>query len=317
MPPTILITGGAGTLGQAVTPLLLGRGCNVRLLDVRRPERAGAGIDFVPGDVRRTDDVERAMDGVDAVVHSAAWHGVHLRDHPPRDFWSLNVDGTFVVYETAARLGVSRAVFSSTMGVYGDAARRPPEAPAIRVHENLPSMPTDIYGLSKVLGEETAALYHRSRGVRGIALRYGMFVPEPFLRYGVRLLYGGVDHRDVATAVVAALDTLEAEPDRPFRAYNIHSPVPYDERDAAHLAHEPARVLERHWAGARALLEAHGAELWGPVDAWYEVGRARHELHWRPRYDFGTFLDALRADITTIETIPPRGVGSGLRAEAR
>lgn len=295
MPSTVLITGGAGALGLALAPLLVERGQNVRLLDVRRPDSDLAdGVEMLEGDVRDATDVARAMDGVDVLVHAAAWHGIHLRGHPAEDFWSLNVDGTFVVYEAAARAGVDRAVFSSTMGVYGASSARPEGAPAVRVHEDLPLSPTDIYGLSKVLGENTAAFYHRHRGLRGVALRYGMFVPEPFVRYGVRLLYGGVHEADVATAVLAAIDSLGAEPERPFRAYNIHSPLPFDDRDEQALVDDPMSVLARHWPGSPALLDANGGELWGPVNAWYDISRARDELGWRPRHDFGTFLEELR-----------------------
>lgn len=295
MPSTVLITGGAGALALAVAPLLVDRSDRVRLLDVRRPDGpVPEGVETIEGDVREPRDVNAAMDGADVLIHAAAWHGIHLRDHPAEDFWSLNVDGTFVVYEAAARAGVGRAIFSSTMGVYGGSSARAEGEPAVRLHEDLPLLPGDVYGLSKVLGEETAAFYHRSRGIRGVALRYGMFVPEPFVRYGVRLLYGGVDERDVASAVVAAIDILEAEPDRPFREYNVHSPLPFDDADAADLADDPRSVLVRHWPDAPALLDAAGGELWGPVNAWYDISRTRRELGWQPRHDFGTFLDELR-----------------------
>jgi UDP-glucose 4-epimerase len=307
MASTVLITGGAGALARVLAPVLAERGDTVRLLDVRRPDDpVPAGAEIVVGDIRQQRDVVAAMDGVDVLVHAAAWHGIHLEDHPAEDFWSLNVDGTFVIYEAAAHRGVGRAIFSSTMGVYGESSSRADGAPAVRVHEDLPRLPSDIYGLSKVVGEETAAYFHRSRGLRGVALRYGMFVPEPFLRFGVRLLYGGVDERDVASAVVAAIDVLDAESDRPFRAYNVHSPLPFDEADAADLADDPMTVLARHWPDAPTLLERAGAELWGPVNAWYDVSQARRELGWQPRYDFGAFVEALRNGAKRVEEMAGR-----------
>jgi UDP-glucose 4-epimerase len=241
MTSDVLVTGGAGALGLALAPVLAARG-SVRLFDVRRPEVSlPAGVEFIVGDVRERGDIETALDGVEVLVHAAAWHGIHLRDHPPEDFWSLNVDGTFVVYEAAARAGVTKAVFASTMGVYGESAGRDGER-AVRVHEDLPRLPSDVYGVSKVVGEDTAAFYHRARAVRGVALRFGMFVPEPFLRYGVRLLYGGVDERDIVSAVVAAIDVLDAQPGRAFRAYNIHSQLPYEDHDALALTSDPMSV---------------------------------------------------------------------------
>lgn len=116
--PTILITGGAGTLGRATARQLVAEGSQVRLMDLQ-PVDDVPGADSVIGDARDAEAIRAALDGVDGVVHAAAWHGIHLRDHPPSDFWSLNVDGTFVLYEAALAAGIPRVVLASTMGVYG------------------------------------------------------------------------------------------------------------------------------------------------------------------------------------------------------
>ncbi|HXG40807.1 MAG TPA: NAD(P)-dependent oxidoreductase, partial [Candidatus Limnocylindrales bacterium] len=197
----ILVTGGAGTLGRAVAPLLVARGLAVRAIDVQPIDDPPAGVEVVRCDIRDRAAVERVTQGGDAVVHTAAWHGIHLRDHPASDFWELNVDGTFNVFEAAASAGARAVVFSSTMGVYGESSRPDAGGPAVRVTEDLPRRPTDIYATSKVLGEELAAYYARAGRFASCALRFGMFVPEPFLRAGIRFLYGGVDPRDVASAV--------------------------------------------------------------------------------------------------------------------
>jgi nucleoside-diphosphate-sugar epimerase len=299
MAGTILITGGAGTLGRTLGPMLASEGWTVRLADIRRPEAAGGEVAAV--DLRVADDVRRAVDGADAVVHAAAWHGIHLRDHPPRDFWELNVDGTFNVLEAAAEAGVSRFVLSSTMGVYGSSSRPDPDGPAVRVHEALPLRPGDIYGESKVMAERLAAFYEKSRGVRAIALRYGMFVPEPFGHYGVRMLYGGVDERDVAAANVAALRRME-KPGR-FAAYNVFSPLPFTDDELEPLRTDPASVVRHHWPDATQLLDLVGAPLWGPINAVYDITRAERELDWRPRYSFETFLAGVRAGISSADDL--------------
>jgi UDP-glucose 4-epimerase len=58
-----------------------------------------------------------------------------------------------------------------------------------------------------------------------------MFVPEDFVRYGFRLLKGGVDDRDVASSVLLALenDTIG------FNAFNIMSEVPFSQDDESEL----------------------------------------------------------------------------------
>ncbi len=256
--------------------------------------RPAAGIEIVQGDIREPATVRDALDAVDWVVHAAAWHGIHLRDRSSQDFWSLNVEATFRLYETAAQAGVRGVVFSSTMGVYGE-SRRPAEGSgAVFVTEDLSLLPNDVYGLSKVLGEEMGAYYDRAGGVQGLALRFGMFVPEPFLRYGIRLLYGGVDERDVGSAVVAGLRRLELGRG-PFTAYNIECALPFREEDAVELRTDPMAVISRYWPDAPELLVREGAELWGPINEVFDSLKARRELRWQPLYNFDQFVEALRS----------------------
>ncbi|MCP9487287.1 MAG: NAD-dependent epimerase/dehydratase family protein [Gaiellaceae bacterium MAG52_C11] len=70
----VLVTGAGGSLGRALIPALGAAGHEVTKLDLR-PEHGG-------GDVRRANDVTRAVEDVDAVVHAAALHGVHLQRFP-------------------------------------------------------------------------------------------------------------------------------------------------------------------------------------------------------------------------------------------
>ena len=76
------------------------------------------------------------------------------------------------------------------MGIYGEGVRHAGDPPILT--EDLPLEPSDIYGLSKRLCEEMATFYERRHGVRTIAFRLGMLVPESFVGYGFRLLKGGV-----------------------------------------------------------------------------------------------------------------------------
>ena len=108
----VLITGAGGTLGTALAPALAAAGHDPVLQDVRQMETLH---EFVLGDVRDADDVLRAADGVDVIVHTAAIHGIHLRDHSPRDFYDLNLTGTLNVWQAAVAVGAQAVVFSSTM----------------------------------------------------------------------------------------------------------------------------------------------------------------------------------------------------------
>jgi nucleoside-diphosphate-sugar epimerase len=301
VPALILVSGGAGTLGRALAPMLLANGYRVRLLDIAPVEIAGA--EYGRGDIRERRDVERALAGADALVHTAAWHGIHLANQSAEEFWSLNVEGTRILYESAVRAGIRRAVLSSTMGVYGESRVPRRTGPAVRVHEDLPLLPGDIYGVSKVIAEQLAAYHDRATGLKGIALRYGMFVPEPFVHSGIRLLYGGVDERDVAAAVLASLRRLE-QGDSRFAAYNIESAVPFTDADGVGLRTDPLAVVTRHWPDAADLLPRLGPRPWNdpqepggsltPIHEVFEIDRARRDLRWEPRYNFDQFLSELR-----------------------
>lgn len=197
----VLITGAGGNLGRVLAPALEKQGHEPVLMDYREiltPYR------FIKGDVTVKEDVFRAVQGVDAVVHAAALHGIHLSKYTRDDFWRLNVQGTYNVYEAVKELGVRKVLLCSTIGVYGESVKALPETFAV-VSEDLPLLPKDFYGLSKKLCEEIGYFYSRCHGIQTIAYRLGMFVPENFIRYGFRLLKGGVDDRDVAQAFLLGL----------------------------------------------------------------------------------------------------------------
>jgi nucleoside-diphosphate-sugar epimerase len=246
----------------------------------------------ITGDIRNPDDIRRAVDGVDVIVHAAAIHGIHLATHAPRDFHDLNVTGTFNVWQAAVAEHVRGVVFSSTMGVYGESRRPARDTDVVAVHEDLPLMPGDVYGYSKLAGEEMCRLHLRADRIPSVALRFGMFVPEPFFRYGIRLLYGGVDERDAAGSVMAAIDELlrgRVEHD----AFNVESLLPFEPADAADLRRDPLIVLDRHFAGSAALLRARGVTTLKPLTERFVMDRIGDRLGFRPRHNFAEWLAEL------------------------
>ncbi|MFC4591215.1 SDR family oxidoreductase [Sphaerisporangium corydalis] len=70
MTPSILLTGGTGTLGRHVTPLLRDAGHEVRILS-RRAHASGDGIEYVPGDLLKNEGIEPAIAGAEIIVHLA------------------------------------------------------------------------------------------------------------------------------------------------------------------------------------------------------------------------------------------------------
>lgn len=289
----VVVTGAGGNLGRVVIPALADAGHAVRAVDLRPLETEH---EFLQADVRSAEEAKEAIDGADAVVHGAALHGVHLERWSPHDFWSTNVTGTFNVYEAARAAGVRRVVLSSTMSVYGESQRAAAPAWTV-VTEESPALPADVYGLSKWLCEEIARYHARRSAIVTVALRLGMFVPESFERYGFRLLFGGVDDRDVAHAVLLA---LAHEPAGGFDFFDVMAETPFGEEDARQLAEDPGAVLERYWPGCTELARERGLDPDELVWGWavWPVEKAKRLLGYRPAYGFGEFLEALRAGDT-------------------
>jgi nucleoside-diphosphate-sugar epimerase len=288
----VLITGAGGNLGRVLAPALAEKGHVPVLLDYREIETP---YEFIQGDVRDPKIMERASKAIDAIVHGAALHGIHLSRYTPDDFWNLNVTGTHNVYQAAIKNGVSKVIFCSTMGVYGDSVRNR-EGVYTAVTENLPMLPRDIYGLSKRLGENMAEYYYRKHGIHTICLRLGMFVPIDFVSYGFRLLKGGVDVRDVAAACLLALQNNEIGLD----AFNIMSEVPFTSEDEIELASNPRKVIEKYYPGANEIFERKGINVEEMMGEWgrtyWPIDKAKRELGFNPKYNFDGFLKALATD---------------------
>ena len=139
-----LITGGAGFLGINLCRFLLSRSHAVRSLDIARfnyPERDA--VDVILGDIRDPEAVDRAMVGVEVVVHCAA----ALPLSSAREISSTNVEGTRIVLEGALRGGVSRFVNISSTAVYGIPDHHP-----IYEHDELHGV--GPYGEAKIEAEK-------------------------------------------------------------------------------------------------------------------------------------------------------------------
>jgi len=111
-----LITGGSGFLGINLTRFLLSHGQSVLCYDIASfdyPERDR--IEFVQGDIRDRSALDKAMQGVDIVVHTAAALPLYSKE----DIYSTDIVGTRNVIESAFAAPVQRFVHISSTAVYG------------------------------------------------------------------------------------------------------------------------------------------------------------------------------------------------------
>jgi len=153
----ILITGSSGLVGRALRRALEAQGRDVRGLDLR-----AAGVER--GDVRDRDRVGAALEGVVGIVHLAAVSRVAWGERDPDACWSTNVDGLQNLLGCAQRCADQPwVIFSSSREVYGQPDTLP-------VSEDAPLRPVNIYGRSKVAGEQLVDAARRS-GMRASVVR--------------------------------------------------------------------------------------------------------------------------------------------------
>jgi nucleoside-diphosphate-sugar epimerase len=188
----VLVTGATGFVGRAACARLLREGCEVRA--AVRGEAAGlpAGVQAVRvGDIDRDTAWAAALAGVDHVLHLAA--RVHqLRDDaadPLAEYRATTVEGTRRLAGEAARAGVQRLVFASSVKVNGEAT---PPGECFR-GEDVPQ-PEDPYGLTKWEAEQ--ALHDvAAGGDLQIAVVRPPLVYGPGVRANFLALVRAVDRR--------------------------------------------------------------------------------------------------------------------------
>ncbi|RPI41995.1 MAG: NAD-dependent epimerase/dehydratase family protein [Betaproteobacteria bacterium] len=166
----VLVTGGAGFIGSHSVEALLEAGAEVTVLDnfsagKRSNLPADAKLRVVEGDIRDTTSVERAMMGVDRILHLAAQVSVRASVDEPVLSASHNVTGFLNVANAARRSGALRFVYASSAAVYG--------APhALPLDEESVCEPLSPYGLEKLVNDQYAALFGQLYGTSTLGLRY-------------------------------------------------------------------------------------------------------------------------------------------------
>ena len=296
---TILVTGSAGHLGEALMRVLLDAG------------RPAVGLDVTPspftarvGSITDQAFVCEAMRGVTAVIHAATLHKPHLATHSRQDFVDVNVTGALTLLEAAIEAGVSTFVYTSTTSVFGDALRPAPKEPAAWITEEVQPVPRNIYGVTKLAAENLCELFHRAHGLPVIILRTSRFFPEPDDDPATRELYevanaqaNELTHRraDISDVVSAHLAGLERAPALGFGRYIISATTPFAPGVLADLRRDAAALVRTQFPVAETLYAAHAWRLPSSIDRVYVNDRARAELGWRPKHDFRSVLDCLAA----------------------
>lgn len=276
----VLVTGSAGKLGKAVIEKL------------RRSNIAVLGVDLLPGpytnlilDITNQDEVYRACQNVDAIIHTAAVHGKHYELNYPREaFINTNIYGTLNLLNAAVQQGVKRFLYISTTSVYGTAMVNADEA--VWVTEELAEQPRDIYDITKQTAEQLCKDFFYKEGLQTSVYRVGRFLPEEANLQANHRLYRGLDERDGAEALYLALQHQFNS----FEIFNIASTSPFSQSDLQLLKNNPQAAIVKLYPQAA---EAYRVNNWlfpKSIDRVYVIEKAKRMLGYAPTFTFDYLL---------------------------
>ena len=228
----VLVTGGAGYIGSVLVRQLLNKGYQVRAFDSLKfggdalyDVMLNPGFEFMLGDVRNSEEVEKALEGIDAIAHLAAIVGDPACKKYSDEAKETNWKGSVALFEAAEKAGVKRFVFASTCSNYG----KMPD-PDSFVTETSELNPVSLYAELKVKFEKYLLEERKDSNICSTALRFStVYGFSPRIRFdltvneftrnaaihGEQEIWGAQFWRpychvdDLARAVVLVLETAE------------------------------------------------------------------------------------------------------------
>lgn len=289
-------------MGRSVCESLAGAGRQVRAV-VRKPgrlEEIGAGcVETAVGEIGPETKWDDALAGVDSVVHLAA--RVHVMDDkavdPLAEFRQVNTAGTLHLAKQAARAGVRRLVYLSSVKVNGEATE-----PGRKFTAADPPAPLDPYGISKMEAEQGLAAVAAETGLEVVVIRpplvYGPGVRANFARLvalvgrGVPLPLALVDNRRSMVALGNLVDLIITCLDHPAAAGQTFLVADGEDLSTPELIRRLARAMGRParlWPLPISLLRLGGGLLGrsGEVERLVgslqvDIGHTCRTLGWRP-----------------------------------
>ncbi|MDF2439151.1 MAG: hypothetical protein JWN98_135 [Abditibacteriota bacterium] len=279
----VLITGAGGRIGAATVREFLEHGYHVRALDkTALPEELRPAnlkdewrgrLEMVYADVTERLTLLKAAEGCDKIAHLAA---IPNPVHNDERLMEINVLGTQHVLAAAEANGIENVVLASSACAFGIVFAKHPVQPVyLPMDEDHPCVPQDLYGLSKLLNEQTAATYTRRCGLSTVCLRIGNVMSfdgdNDWKKHQLqsadrasRDFWTYVDLRDTARAFRLGVEPLQKG----------HHVLLITARDTF-SAHDIRDLVRRHYPERSAEVEHLQ-----PHDALYNTTRAEEAIGW-------------------------------------
>lgn len=291
----VFLTGGAGDLGQYLCRSLTGMGHTPVVFDIRMPPDATSStsknsgdsseIEFVEGSILDRKQLQSALQDIDVIVHIAAWHGIHEFKNKKNawEFWDLNVNGTFNLFQSAREAGIDNVIFISSTSVderYG------------------------LYGHTKVLGEEIATTYAHRHGMKVITLRPRAFIPPyntevytNFIEWAKWFSKGAVHISDVAQSVIKSIELLmdnRYEFNGTPLCLTVDGAYEYNDEDIANWdADGPGSTFKKYYKQFYELAQSVGLDPTRKPTK-LDISKTKEILNYRPLYSMKTLLLELK-----------------------
>ncbi len=171
--PTVLITGGAGFIGSNLCEYFLDKGYKVVCLDNfstgfrHNIEHLlpNSHFQLIEGDIRDYGTCQKALDGVEYVLHQAALGSVPRSIQDPITSNEVNVSGFLNMLHASKEAGVKRFVYAASSSTYGDSESLP------KVEDKI-GKPLSPYAITKLVNELYAEVFSKTYGMETIGLRY-------------------------------------------------------------------------------------------------------------------------------------------------
>jgi len=171
----ILVTGGAGFIGSNLCEYFLEQGYQVRVLDnfatghienlLPLFDKCAGSFELQVGDIRNLSDCQKAVNGMEYVLHEAALGSVPRSVKDPITTNDVNIGGFLNMIIAARDAGIKRFIFAASSSTYGDSESLPKE-------EDVIGKPLSPYAITKYVDELYADIFARTYGIEYIGLRY-------------------------------------------------------------------------------------------------------------------------------------------------